>query len=188
MLKALIPVDGSDFSQSVFEEVKKLLPPNLYSLMLLEVAPIPEELEEVRQGVPARWAAQVGYDTASDDLRRVLKPDRSAYVERVWKDNEKNIVATMAEAKRELEGAGFEVKTAVRFGDAAQEISDFVKREHIDVVAIATHGRSGLSRVAMGSVAEKVLRSLHVPVMMVRPELTLADKMLPLAEVAEAMA
>jgi nucleotide-binding universal stress UspA family protein len=155
MLIALIPFDGSAFSQSVFETVRKLLSPQLYSLVLLEVSPIPEELEEVMQGVPATWATSVGHKTASEDMRRVLEPDRSAYVERVWKDNEREVLATMEDAKRLLEGAGFKVKTAVRFGDATQEISDFVEREQIDVVAMATHGRSGLSRVVMGSVAEK---------------------------------
>ena len=188
MLKALIPIDGSDFSESVFENVTKLLSPTMYSLTLLEVAPIPEELEEVRQGVPATWAAQVGYERVSDDMRRALEPDRSAYIDRIWKDNEKSILATMQQAKQQLERAGFKVRSAVRFGEAAQEISDFVAYEHVDLVVMATHGRSGLSRVVMGSVAEKVLRSLHVPVMMVRPVLDVSDEVLPFAEIADAMA
>ncbi|MGL4609218.1 MAG: universal stress protein [Trueperaceae bacterium] len=188
MLKALIPIDGSDFSQSVFEDVKKLLSPRNYSLTLLEVAPIPEELEEVQQGVPATWAAQVGYDKVSGEMRRALEPDRSAFVDRVWKDNEEKILATMQGAKTRLERAGFKVETAVRFGEAAQEISDFVDYEHIDIVVMATHGRSGLSRVVMGSVAEKVLRALHIPVMMVRPVREVANEVLPITEIADAMA
>jgi nucleotide-binding universal stress UspA family protein len=138
--------------------------------------------------VPARWAEQVGYDTVSAEMRRVLEPDRSAYVERVWKENEKEILATMEEAKRDLEEAGFKVETAVRFGEAAQEISDFVEYQHVDMVVMATHGRSGLGRVVMGSVAEKVLRSLHVPVMMVRPVRQFGDELMPIAEIADAMA
>jgi nucleotide-binding universal stress UspA family protein len=188
MLKALIPLDGSDFSQSVFENVRKVLPPQLYSLVLLEVAPIPEELEEVIQGVPATWAIRVGYKTASEELRRALESDRSAYVERVWKDNERKVLATMEDAKQALEEAGFKVKAVVRFGDAAQEISDFVEHEHIDIVAMATHGRSGLSRVVMGSVAEKVLRALHVPVMMVRPVREFVEEVMPLTDIADAIA
>jgi nucleotide-binding universal stress UspA family protein len=188
MLKALIPIDGSDFSQSIFEEVKKLLSPQQYALILLEVAPIPEELEEVRQGVPATWAAQVGYDTVSDEMRRALEPDRSAYVERVWKNSEAKILATLQTAKQELEKAGFKVEAAVRFGDPSQEISDFVNYEHIDVVVMATHGRSGWSRLVLGSVAEQVLRSLHVPVMMLRPAPELTNEGLPVTEIADATA
>jgi nucleotide-binding universal stress UspA family protein len=188
MLKVLIPIDGSDFSQSVFEDVRKLLSPNTYSVTLLEVTPIPEELEEVRQGVPARWAEQVGYDTISEELRRVLEPDRSAYVDRIWKDNEREILATMGEAKDKLEQAGFKVETAVRFGEPAQEISDFVEYQHVDMVVMATHGRSGLSRMVLGSVAERVLRALHVPVMMVRPVSEFTDELMPITEIADAMA
>jgi nucleotide-binding universal stress UspA family protein len=186
--RVLIPIDSSSFSQSVFETVKELLRPNDYSLVLLEVAPIPEELEDVREGVPVRWAQFVGYEAASEEARRALEPDRSAYVERIWKEYGQTALRQLQPAQDNLAAAGFEVETAVRFGDPSQEISDFVDREHIDLVAMATHGRTGLSRMVMGSVAEKVLRSLHVPVMMVRPELTLADEMLPLTEVADAMA
>lgn len=186
--RVLIPLDGSPFSRSVFETVKDLLKPQDYRLILLEVDPVPEELEEVRAGVPARWAEFVGYEAASEEARRALEPDRSAYVERVWKENEAAVLAQLQGAKEDLERAGFEVETAARFGEASQEISDFVDRENIDLVAMATHGRTGLSRVVMGSVAEKVLRSLHVPIMMVRPEQTLADEMLPLTEMADAMA
>jgi nucleotide-binding universal stress UspA family protein len=186
--RVLIPFDGSTFSRAIFESVKKLLKPTDYSLVLLEVAPIPEELEEVREGVPARWADFVGYKTASAGARRALEPDRSAYVERIWKENERTILENMQEAKRDLECTGFSVETTVRFGEPVQEISDFVDREDIDLVAMATHGRTGVSRMVMGSVAEKVLRSLHVPVLMVRPALTLVDDLLPITEMADAVA
>jgi nucleotide-binding universal stress UspA family protein len=186
--RVLIPVDGSAFSRSVFESVKKLLKPQDYSLVLLEVAPLPEELEEVSQGVPVRWADIVGYEAASEEARRALEPDRSAYVERIWRAYEQTVLNQLQPAKEDLETAGFEVETAVRFGEPSQEISDFVDREHIDLVAMATHGRTGLNRMVMGSVAEKILRSLHVPIMMVRPEQTLADEVMPLTEIADAVA
>lgn len=185
MLKALIPIDGSNFSKSVFETVKKVLSPQTYALTLLEVAPIPEELEVIKGGVPVTWAAQVGYETASQELRRVLEPDRSAYVERIWKSHERAVLAKMEAAKQDLEGAGFNVETVVRFGDPAEEISDAVNYGHMDLVVMATHGRSGFSRMVMGSVAERVLRSLNVPVMMVRPDATVTEAWTPIADVAD---
>lgn len=188
MLKALIPIDGSEFSQSVFDNIKKLLSPQHYTLTLLEVAPIPEELEDVLQGVPASWAARVGYKNASADTKRVLEHDRSAYVERVWKENEKVILDSMEQPKTTLERAGFTVDTMVRFGDAAVEISDVVTQNTMDIVVMATHGRSGLSRLVMGSVAEKVLRTLNIPVMMVRPVQELAEETQVITDVIEAMA
>jgi nucleotide-binding universal stress UspA family protein len=188
MLKALVPIDGSEFSESVFDNIKKLLNPQVYSLVLLEVAPIPEELEMALQGAPATWADRVSYTTASADLRRVLEQDRSAYVNRVWKDHEKEILASMEKARLSLERAGYEVNALVRFGDPAPEISDTVRQEAVDLVVMATHGRSGISRLVMGSVAEKVLRTLTIPVMMVRPVGQLAEETLPIAEIIDAMA
>ena len=58
---------------------------------------------------------------------------------------------------------------AVAFGDPALEIIDFVGREGIDMVAMTTHGRSGLQHMLLGSVAENVLRGLNVPVLLIRP-------------------
>lgn len=58
----------------------------------------------------------------------------------------------------------------VRRGDAAREITKFADEEHCDLVVIATHGRTGLAHMLMGSVAEKVVRGAHVPVLSVKPE------------------
>lgn len=53
-------------------------------------------------------------------------------------------------------------------GDPAARILEFAKTNEIDLVAMATHGRSGLDRVLAGSVAEKILRSGKLPLLVVR--------------------
>lgn len=65
--------------------------------------------------------------------------------------------------------AGMKVKTAVIEGPVAQSILGFADGEDIDLIVIATHGRTGLRRWVYGSVAEKVLRGAHCAVMVVRP-------------------
>ena len=72
-----------------------------------------------------------------------------------------------ADRLREL---GFGVKVEVQFGDPAQRIIQYVNDEGIGLVAMATHGRSGLSRLVLGSVAERVLRGASVPVLLLRPQ------------------
>ncbi len=57
----------------------------------------------------------------------------------------------------------------VRKGIAEEEIVQFAKEEEIDLIIMATHGRSGLSHVLMGSVAEKVVHQAPVPVLIVNP-------------------
>jgi len=57
----------------------------------------------------------------------------------------------------------------VRKGIAEEEIVKFAKEEDVDLIIMATHGRSGLSHVLMGSVAEKVIQQSPVPVLVVNP-------------------
>jgi nucleotide-binding universal stress UspA family protein len=67
-----------------------------------------------------------------------------------------------------LAALGVPVVTLEVAGDAASQILDLVRTASIDLVAMATHGRSGLSRWVFGSVTEKVLRAAPVPVLIVR--------------------
>ena len=56
----------------------------------------------------------------------------------------------------------------VAYGKDAVQICDFARKNKFDLIAMATHGRSGLSRWALGSVADKVLHCSNVPVMLFR--------------------
>jgi nucleotide-binding universal stress UspA family protein len=57
-----------------------------------------------------------------------------------------------------LAAEGFVVEALVRYGAVAEEILAHTSRKDIDLVAMCTHGRSGLGRWALGSVAEKIVR------------------------------
>lgn len=61
------------------------------------------------------------------------------------------------------------VTAVVRRGNAYEEIMRFVDEESIDLIVMATHGRTGLPHIIMGSVAEKVVRHAPVPVLTVKP-------------------
>jgi nucleotide-binding universal stress UspA family protein len=69
---------------------------------------------------------------------------------------------------RALQSAGFRVSTAMCFGEPANEIERYMDDEGVDLVAMTTHGRTGLVRLMLGSVAEHILRHVHVPVMLYR--------------------
>ena len=53
--------------------------------------------------------------------------------------------------------------------DPAIDIVDYAKEIHADLIVIGTHGRTGVSRLIMGSVAEHVVRTAPCPVLVVRP-------------------
>jgi len=60
------------------------------------------------------------------------------------------------------------IRSAVTIGLPAQEIVDFAEQVAVSLIIMATHGRTGVSRWALGSVAEKVMRASTRPVLLVR--------------------
>jgi nucleotide-binding universal stress UspA family protein len=78
--------------------------------------------------------------------------------------------AYVAEVAGRLRTGGIAVHTAVRCGDATDEILGHIGDNAVDLVAMSTHGRSGLSRVVLGSVAEHVVRHATVPVLLLRAQ------------------
>lgn len=71
-------------------------------------------------------------------------------------------------AYRALQDAGVSCEPVLRRGDAAEQILDATRELHADLVAIATHGRSGVGRWVLGSITEKVLRTAPVSLLVMR--------------------
>ncbi len=67
-----------------------------------------------------------------------------------------------------LKYGGVKIESTVLVGKAAEVITDYAASNGFDLIAIATHGRSGVSRWVWGSVTDKVLRSSSVPILVVR--------------------
>lgn len=75
----------------------------------------------------------------------------------------------LSEVAGKLEAAGFSVRTEVVESNPAEAIIHYAEgHPTIGMIAMATHGRSGLGRWLMGSVAEKVLHVAPVPLLLVR--------------------
>jgi nucleotide-binding universal stress UspA family protein len=74
----------------------------------------------------------------------------------------------LAEVERRLVALGITVSRGVRCGDATEEILGHVRARHADLIAMSTHGRRGIVRLMLGSVAEAVLRASPVPVLLLR--------------------
>lgn len=60
------------------------------------------------------------------------------------------------------------IQTEVLTGKVAESLADYATKNEVDLIVIATHGRSGVSRWVWGSVADRLLRSSCIPVLMVR--------------------
>ena len=60
-------------------------------------------------------------------------------------------------------------KTKILIGDIIEEIIKYIKTKGIDLVIIGTHGRKGMDRILLGSIADRVIKSAPVPVLSVNP-------------------
>ena len=77
--------------------------------------------------------------------------------------------AQLALLAEELQSLGVRVQTLLGEGVAFQEILRVAERQRCDLIILASHGRTGLGHVLIGSVAERVVRRATCPVFVVRP-------------------
>jgi len=161
----LLPLDGSPFSRQAFRAVGRLFDANRTQITLLYVAEAPEGVRERTWAplVSEAWPGLRPSGWRDDDMA-----EHPIYSSQVWESTKAQLIEALDDDVRALADAGFGVRLVIRFGDPAQEIADLIEEDDIDAVVMATHGRSGLSRAIMGSVAERVLRMVHVPVVMIR--------------------
>ena len=61
-----------------------------------------------------------------------------------------------------------DIQLDVVIGDPGHEIAELAERENVDLIVIPSHGRTGIKRMLIGSVAERVVRLAHCPVMVLR--------------------
>ena len=67
-----------------------------------------------------------------------------------------------------LKEQGFNVSTAMRMGAVAESIIEYAETNQVDLIAMCTHGRTGLARWTLGSVADLVLRTSNIRILLVR--------------------
>lgn len=140
-LKAMIPLDGSQLSESALSILPFLKTLGFDALRLVSVWE--ENWEEVASG-------------KEDELAAVGERGQ-AYLDAYL--NEKGAAATTA---------GFAVETVVKVGKAADEVLEQTS-EGIDLAVIATHGRTGMRRWRLGSVADKLSRETPCPDLVIGP-------------------
>lgn len=164
--KVLVPVDGSDFSRQVFNHIREYLPAEETELTLLRVSVAPHG----HVGRPTRPAAPDSKVPMHESRGDVIETQHPIYASQERDSKTSILEHEMLEDVHELESEGYDVKTAVRFnGHAGKAILKYIKNTDVDMVAMTTHGRSGIDRLIYGSTAEYLTHHLALPIMMVRP-------------------
>jgi nucleotide-binding universal stress UspA family protein len=93
----------------------------------------------------------------------------AAEVERVYESERRWAEAELARHVAAVAQRGIKARSVLRTGVAVEQILAAAEEERADMLVMGTHGRTGLDRLLMGSVAERVVRTATCPVLTVRP-------------------
>ena len=145
--KIMVPLDGSELAECVFPHLETIAKgcesPEVIVVRTVEPLSVP-------------YGREVAHFTSLDEVK--------AFETHQKVDAEKYLKEVVARLKKK----GVNARADVIYGKAVDSLGDYVTKNDVDLVIIATHGRSGVSRWVWGSVADRLLRSLCVPVLMVR--------------------
>jgi nucleotide-binding universal stress UspA family protein len=144
--KIMVPLDGSKLAECVFphlETIVKCDSPEVIVVQAVEPLSVP-------------YGREVSQFTSLEQVK-AFETHQKVEAEKYLK----KIVAR-------LRKTGVKAKAEVIYGKAGEALGDYANKNDIDLVIIATHGRSGISRWVWGSVADRLVRSVCVPVLMVR--------------------
>jgi len=142
--KILVPLDGSELAECVLPHVESIASGcGVESVIFLRV---------IDSYVPSTVEAYITKEQrreADERAETVVREYLDQVVSRVQLD-------------------GVEIQKQLITGRTSESIAEYATKNDADLVIIATHGRSGISRWVWGSVADRILRSACVPVLMVR--------------------
>lgn len=152
----LVPVDQSELAERAIEYAVALVQPhgsltllNVVEKHLLVTNKIKHESSGLEDGIAMVASAILPVDTAEADL--------------AWQNADTYLGKTAAR----LESLGLKVTTKVAEGNPAEHILEAARKFNVDAIAMSTHGRTGFSRLVMGSVALKVVAEAPCPVFLV---------------------
>jgi nucleotide-binding universal stress UspA family protein len=148
----LVPLDGSKFAESVLPHVEALAKQRgaeLVNVILLRVFEEPYvDADYPEASMNLSWKEHVRR------IREHFKQEARQYLEGVQKH---------------LADARLNVKSEVLMGKPAEEIISYAHNNHPNLIVMATHGYSGISRWEYGNIADKVLHGVSSPIFLVRP-------------------
>ncbi len=163
--RILVPLDGSEASRRILPHIRKFFPPERTDLILFRVG-----IE------PSGWATgperpvSVSFDgSVYPPGGNAAAPLHPIYATQEEDSRRARIEEELRDDIKDLKARGYTVSVEVRFGKPADEIIAFATSSQIDLVAMTTHGRTGLNRLVAGSVAEEIVRRVGLPILVLRP-------------------
>jgi nucleotide-binding universal stress UspA family protein len=141
--KILVCLDGSALAEAALPHAQLLASDESAEILLLRVSVNP--------------AAEFSFSDPS-------------IADNLIQDMEAETLAYMQSARRKLQKAGFRTSFLICQGAIAETILHVAVENQADVIVMSTHGRSGIKRWLLGSVADRVVTHSKIPVMLIRPQ------------------
>lgn len=152
----LVPLDGSRRAEAVLPYAVDLA--GRYKARVILMRVVPAFYQVWRETVPGTVDIVPSGTAASVEIAQREVRSRARTARRY-----------LSGVRTRLQNAGLsDVHTVTAHGDPGAEIVRYAKQERVSLIAIATHGRSGLVRAVMGSVADRVVRQAPGPVLVIR--------------------
>ncbi len=166
----LVPLDGSALAEQVLPSVRVLAPLMSAEVHLLHVVTEADRyhllFDDPRSDGELEVALSARAELAEPSLSAVAHvPVQTQTSWEVLRLNAMNYLADQAE---KLQAAGITTNYEVRLGNPAETIAELASTLCARMIAMATHGYSGLRRWALGSIADKVLHITETPMLLVR--------------------
>ncbi len=140
--KILVPFDGSAIAEAVLPHAQALAKAEGAEIVLLSI-PITPSIEFLARS--------------------------PGLANKVIEETEIETEAYLEKEEAKLKGEGSKTSRIMREGPISEMILEMADEVHADVIAMSTHGRSGIQRWLMGSVADRVVHHSHIPVMLIHP-------------------
>jgi nucleotide-binding universal stress UspA family protein len=153
--RVLVPLDGSELAAQALDCAQAVAGPTSELLLYQALSPATPIVPDPSPG--SLWA----------EVMDVTRAEGLAYLE--------NVAAPLRQA-------GLLVRTAAEFGVPAQQIAACARQQQVDLVVLSSHGRSGVGRWLLGSVADELVRTTPAPLLLLRPLLAAARQPLRLVE------
>lgn len=146
-MKILLAIDGSKYSEAATQAVASQINPKGAEVLILQA------VEPLMFSTPPQMSPGYAPEMAEQREERL-----------------KDAKASVAAATKILQGAGFAASTRVVEADARTAILDVAAESRADLIVLGSHGRRGLMRFLLGSVAESVARHAQCSVLIARAE------------------
>jgi nucleotide-binding universal stress UspA family protein len=148
----MVPLDGSELAEVVLPQVE---------MTAKSSQPAPK-ITLIRVVTPLKLYGGLDFGGSME----YISPEQ---IQRLEDDNTNNAKSYLTKQVSRLKEHGVTAEAQVVFGMASQSLTKYAEENGVDLIVIATHGRSGLNEWFWGSVAERVLKTSRIPVLMIRP-------------------